>query len=39
MKRLIIISLIILSGILFYSCTTCPLVIPPAGTEEGQGKK
>ncbi len=39
MKLLIIISLIIISGILFYSCTTCPIVIPPVGAEEGQGSK
>ncbi len=39
MKRLIIISLIILSGILFYSCTTCPIIIPPASTAQGQSNK
>lgn len=39
MKRLIIISLIILSGIIFSSCTTCPVVIPPASTTQGQVSK
>ncbi|HOE17302.1 MAG TPA: hypothetical protein PLX02_12625 [Syntrophorhabdaceae bacterium] len=37
MKRLIIISLIIFSGIIFYSCAaTCPIIIPPTGAAEGQ---
>ncbi len=40
MKRFIIISLIILSGIIFYSCAaTCPIIIPPASAGQGQGSK
>jgi hypothetical protein len=40
MKGIIAIALIILSGIILYSCaTTCPIIIPPASTAQGQSNK
>lgn len=39
MKRFIIIALIVLSGMLFYSCATTCQVLPPASAAQGQGNK
>ena len=40
MKGIIAIALIIFSGIIFYSCAaTCPIIMPPASTAQGQNNK